>query len=141
MYGGTHMLIADSPVKNWKTEVPLPSEDYARRAMPSVLVTKDLLAIFIVTIFFISNAGTAASFGPTAYIYWIVGGITFFIPSVIATAQLGVMYPHEGSIYNWTQKALGPFWSFFAGVCWWFPGPLVIVAVAVTMVTYLQGLN
>src|SRR5712672_3087372 len=131
------MLITDSSTWEKKTNAPLPSEEYARGVLPSVLGTTDLTAIFVVAIFFISNATTAAAYGATAYIYWIVGGITFFIPSVIATAQLGVMFPHEGSIYNWTNKALGHYWGFFAGVCWWFPAPLIVVSVAVTLVTYM----
>jgi len=128
---------AAEPIK----DSALPSEEYARKALPSILTTFDLLAIFVIAIFYITNAFTAAVYGPTAYIYWAVGGITFFLPSVIATAQLGVMFPHEGSIYNWTHKILGPYWGFFAGACWWFPAPLILVSAAVSMVTYIQGLN
>ena len=39
----------------------------------------------------------------------------FLIPGALVTAQLGQMFPQEGSLYVWTQKALGPFWGFFAG--------------------------
>ncbi len=117
------------------------SEEYTPKVLPPILRTKDMVAIFVVTIVFISNAATAASGGAAAYVYWIVGGITFFIPSVIATAQLGVMYPHEGSIYNWTYKTLGAYWAFFVGLCWWFPVILVLVSAADTIITYIQGLN
>jgi amino acid transporter len=51
-------------------------------------------------IFFITNATVAASGSAAAFTYLLVGGITFFLPSVIATAQLGTMFPHEGSLYN-----------------------------------------
>lgn len=57
------------------------------------------------------------------------------------TAQLGVLHPHEGSLYNWTHRALGGYWAFFIGFCAWFPGVLVIVAGADIVVSYLQGLN
>jgi amino acid transporter len=43
----------------------------------------------------------------------------------LVTAQLGQMFPRDGSLYVWTQKALGPFWGFFAGFCAWWPGILV----------------
>jgi glutamate:GABA antiporter len=52
----------------------------------------------------------------------------FLLPCAIATGQLGVMFPGEGSIYLWTHKAFGPFWGFFAGFCAWWPGVLVMVA-------------
>src|SRR5438034_3447681 len=66
---------------------------------------------------------------------------TFFIPCVIATAQLGVMFPHDGSLYNWTHKAFGGYWSFFVAFCAWFPGVLVIISAADLFVAYIQGLN
>src|SRR3989440_141225 len=50
------------------------------------------------------------------------------------------MFPGEGSIYVWTNKALGAFWGFFAGFCAWWPGALVMVATADLVVTLLQFL-
>jgi glutamate:GABA antiporter len=69
------------------------------------------------------------------------GYLTFFIPCVIATAQLGVMFQHDGSLYNWTHKAFGGYWSFFVAFCAWFPGVLVIISAADLFVAYIQGLN
>ncbi len=120
---------------------PLPSEQYVAKALPPFLRTRDLIAIFLTAIVFITNAAIAASGGAAAYIYWIIGGLTFFIPSVIATAQLGVLFPYEGSIYNWVYRTLGSYWAFFAGLCLWFPAVLVLVSASDTIVTYLQGLN
>lgn len=51
------------------------------------------------------------------------------------------MFPHEGSLYNWTHKALGGYWSFFIGFCAWFPGVLVIVAGADIVISLIAGLN
>lgn len=124
-----------------KSQGALPSEAYSRKAFPQILRTTDLLALYILAIFWITNGTTAASGGAVSYIYWIVGGITFFIPCVIAAAQLGVMLPHEGSIYNWTHRALGPYWGFFVGLCWWFPAPLIVISAGDTIVSYVQGLN
>lgn len=119
----------------------LASEEYAVKTLHPILRTKDMVAIYVVAIVFITNAATAASGGAAAYVYWVLGGITFFIPSAIATAQLGVMYPHEGSIYNWTYKSLGAYWAFFVGLCWWFPVILILISGADTIITYIQGLN
>jgi amino acid transporter len=135
------MITTEWSSKAAKKDAPLPSEEYSRQALPRIASTTDLAAIFVLAIFYITNAATAASGGAIAYVYWTVGAIVFFIPCVLASAQLGVMFPHEGSIYNWTHKALGPYWGFFAGAFWWFPAPIVIVSSADTIVTYMQGLN
>ncbi len=119
----------------------LPSEEYTVRAMPPILGTFDMTAIFLMAIFWITNTTVAATAGPAAITYLVLNGIAFFIPCVIATAQLGVLFPHEGSVYNWTYKTVGPYWSFFVGFCFWFPSVLAIVSGADALVTYLQGLN
>lgn len=122
-------------------EQPLPSEEYVSRAMPRIMGTTGMTSIYLVAIFFIVNAATAASGGPAAFTYLFLGAITFFVPSAIATAQLGVMFPNEGSLYNWTHKALGGFMSFFIGFCAWFPGVLVMIAGADIVMSFLQGIN
>lgn len=119
----------------------LVSEEYVVRAMPSILTKFDMTAIYLMIIFYITNATTAVAGGAAAFTYLILGGITFFIPCVIATAQLGVMFPHEGSLYNWTHKAFGGYWSFFVAFCAWFPGVLVMIVDGDVIVAYLQGLN
>jgi amino acid transporter len=127
-----------SPLANLTS---LPSEDYVAKAMPPVLGAFDMTSIFVIAIFWIINATTAATGGAVAFVYWIAGAILFFLPCVIAIAQLGVLFPHDGSLYTWTQKALGNYWSFFVGICYWFPGPLALVIAASAFTTYLQGLN
>ncbi len=122
-------------------ERKLVSEEYIPLTMPHILGTFDMTAIYVMIIFFITNATLAVSGGAAAFTYLLIGSITFFLPAVIATAQLGVLFPNEGSLYNWTYKVLGSKWSFFAVFCAWFPGVLVMVAVGDVLVSYLQGLN
>jgi len=97
--------------------------------------------MFIIILFFITNVGNAAAGGPAGLALWVIGGILFFIPCCIASAQLGVLFPHEGSIYDWTHRASGRFMSFFVGFVAWVPGPLLILATAELVVNLLQGLN
>src|SRR5437588_9539558 len=119
----------------------LRSERIAGGILPKVLNSFDMVAIFVAIVLFISNsAGLAAGAGPAAYVYWGLGFLTFLIPGAIVTGQLGLMFPGEGSIYVWTNKALGSFWGFFAGFCAWWPGALVMVATADLVVTLLQFL-
>src|SRR5215472_2551704 len=104
------------------------SERVAGGILPRVLTTFDMVAIFVAIVLFITNAAVIQSAGSAAFGWWIIGFVVFLIPCAIATGQLGVMVPGEGSIYLWTHKAFGAFWGFFAGFCAWWPGVLVMVA-------------
>jgi amino acid transporter len=128
------------------TEIPdeygtLASEGYAAKAMPKVAGPLGLMATYVLIIFFITNTPSAIQAGAGTFTFWIVGGITFFIPCAICTAQLGHMFPHEGSLYNWTHRAFGGYWSFFVAFCAWFPCILLMIVAADAVVGYLQGLN
>jgi glutamate:GABA antiporter len=119
----------------------LPSEEYAVKTMPKVAGPLGLTAIYVLIIFFITNTASAIQAGAGTFTFWIVGAVTFFIPCAIATAQLGHMFPNEGSLYNWTHKAFGGYWSFFVAFCAWFPCILLMIVAADVVVGYLQGLN
>jgi amino acid transporter len=113
------------------------SERVAGGILPRVLTTFDMVAIFVAIVLFITNAAVIQSAGSSAFGWWIIGFVVFLIPCAIATGQLGVMFPGEGSIYLWTHKAFGAFWGFFAGFCAWWPGVLVMVATGVSTVSFL----
>lgn len=113
------------------------SERVAGGMLPRVLNTFDMVAIFVSIVLFITNAAVIQSAGPAAFGWWIVGFLAFLVPGAIVTGQLGRMFPGEGSIYLWTQKAFGPFWGFFAGFCAWWPGVLVMVATGTVVLAYL----
>jgi amino acid transporter len=120
----------------------LRSERIAGGILPKVLNSFDMVAIFVAIVLFITNSAVlAAGAGPSAYVYWILGFITFLIPGAIVTGQLGLMFPGEGSIYVWTNKAFGAFLGFFAGFCAWWPGVLVMIATGAAVVSLLQQLN
>jgi amino acid transporter len=109
--------------------------------MPQSLGTFNMTMIFLMVMFLITNPVETTGVRVAAFTYWIIGALVFFLPCIIATAQLGAMFFHEGSLYNWTQKALGSFWSFFVGVSFWASGILGMVASAGIAVAFLQGLN
>ncbi|MBE3558526.1 MAG: APC family permease [Ktedonobacteraceae bacterium] len=120
----------------------LRSERIAGSILPKVLNTFDMVAIFVAIVLFISNSAVmAGGAGPSAYVYWGLGFLTFLIPGAIVTGQLGLMFPGEGSIYVWTNKAFGAFMGFFAGFCAWWPGILVMIATGDAVVALIQQLN
>src|SRR5256714_2586502 len=117
------------------------SERLAPGMLPRVLSSTDMTIIFLAIVLFIVQASVIQPAGPSAYVYWLLGFLLFLIPGAIVTAQLGQMFPQEGSLYVWTQKALGPFWGFFAGFCAWWPGVLVMVATSDLVVTIWQFID
>src|SRR5713101_7154021 len=117
------------------------SERVAPGMLPRVLNSFDMTIIFVAIVLFIVNASAIQQAGQAAYTYWILGFLLFLIPGALVTAQLGQMFPQEGSLYVWTQKALGPFWGFFAGFCAWWPGVLVMVATSDLVVTLWQFID
>lgn len=123
------------------TPGPLLSTWYIERALPAVFTTRDLTVLFVVILFFITNISGAVAGGAASLSLWVLGAIFFLIPCCIATAQLGAMFPHTGSLYIWTHKAFGGFMSFFVGFSAWVPSSLLILATADLVIRMLQGLN
>src|SRR2546429_1065501 len=117
------------------------SERVAPGMLPRVLNSADMTIIFVAIVLFIVNASAIQRAGPAAYTFWIPGFLAFLIPGALVTAQLGLMFPQEGSLYVWTQKALGPFWGFFAGFCAWWPGILVMAATGDAVVSIWQFID
>src|SRR5882762_1046087 len=117
------------------------SERIAPGILPKVLGRFDMIAIFVAIVLFAVKGSVVQPAGASAFVYWILGFVTFLIPGAIVTGQLGLMFPGEGSIYVWTHKALGNFWGFFAGFCAWWPGVLVMVATSDLVVTIWQFID
>src|SRR6266576_6513716 len=117
------------------------SEKVAPTLVGRVLNSFDLVVIFVALVLFIPNASTVQFAGSAAFVFWGLGFLTFLIPGALVTAQLGRMFPEEGSLYVWTHKALGKFWGFFAGFVAWWPGVLVMVLTGSLVVSLSQAIN
>jgi len=117
------------------------SEKLAPTLVSRVLTSFDLVVIFVALVLFIPNASTVQFAGSAVYVFWVLGFLAFLIPGAFVTAQLGRMFPEEGSLYVWTQKALGPFWGFFAGFAAWWPGVLVMILSGSLVVSLSQSID
>jgi len=117
------------------------SEKVAPTLVGRVLNSFDLVVIFVALVLFIPNASTVQFAGSAAFVFWTLGFLTFLIPGGFVTAQLGRMFPEEGSLYVWTHKALGSFWGFFAGFAAWWPGVLVMILSGSLVVSLSQAIN
>src|ERR1700730_7597541 len=119
----------------------LRSDRIAGGILQKVLSSFDMVAIFIAIVLWVVNAPAMTGAGAAAYIYWILGFVTFLIPGAIVTGQLGLMFPGEGSIYVWTTKAFGNFMGFLAGFCAWWPGVLGMIAAGDLIVSLIQQMG
>ena len=96
------------------------------------------------TVFFLISAmvvvdtiGAIAIGGPQAFTWLIVLFVLFFVPSALATAEMGAALPDEGGPYVWVRLAFGRFAGaltsllYWAGTPMWLGGSLTVVAIAV----------
>jgi glutamate:GABA antiporter len=121
-----------------QTDEQMLSERIAPALVARTLGPFDLVVIFVAIVLFIINSAGLQAAGPSVFIFWIVAFATFLITGAFVTAQLGRMFPEEGSLYVWTHKALGAFWGFFAGFVAWWPGPITMVVIGVLVANFLQ---
>jgi glutamate:GABA antiporter len=122
-------------------ERPLPSEGYATKVMPRVLNTFDLTMMFVGIIFVSPLVMSAISAGPATLTYWCFCIVIYLVPACVVTSQLGYLHPNEGALYNWTHKAFGGYWSFFASFCTWIPCMLIMTSSADVTVGYIQEMG
>ncbi|WP_376793710.1 APC family permease [Thermogemmatispora sp.] len=119
----------------------LMSESYVPRTMPVQLNTLDMTANYMLLLFNITISTLLVGSGAAGISYLLLGALVFFLPCAVVTAQLALLFPHEGALYNWSYKALGQYWSFFSGFCAWLSGALLIIGGPELFVTYLQNLH
>src|SRR5438445_11909080 len=114
------------------------SEKVAPVLVARTLGPFDLVVVFVAIVLFINNSAGVQFAGPSMFIFWPLAFLTFLVTGAFVTAQLGRMFPEEGSLYVWTHKVLGPFWGFFAGFVAWWPGPIVMVTAGILVANFGQ---
>ena len=62
---------------------------------------------------------TGAATGTMALPIWILAGILFLAPLVLATLALSQRFPEEGAIYAWARETQGPLAGFLCGWFYW----------------------
>jgi glutamate:GABA antiporter len=120
----------------------LPSGRLRPGWLPQVMTTRDMTVLCLFSVLLVSNVPLIAGAGAAGYLYWLLGFLTFLIPSALICAQLYRLFPGEGAVYLWANKAFGSFWDTFIGLfCNWFPGALGLTIEAGAVITYIQALN
>jgi glutamate:GABA antiporter len=87
------------------------------------------------TIFFLISAmvavdtiGAIAIGGGQAFTWLVVLFVSFFIPSALASAELGAAIPDEGGAYVWVRTPLGRFAGALTLLLYWAGTPIFQVA-------------
>jgi glutamate:GABA antiporter len=96
------------------------------------------------TVFFLISAmvvvdtiGAIAIGGAQAFTWLLVLFVFFFIPSALASAELGAALPEEGGAYVWVRSCFGRYAAgvtsllYWAGTPVWLGGSVTVVGIAV----------
>lgn len=73
-----------------------------------------LLMIGVVSVDSIRNLPIGAQYGMALITFYLIAGLTFFLPLLIITGFLAKRYPHTGGSYLWIEAAFGKNQGFIA---------------------------
>ncbi len=108
------------------------------RVLPRVLTRFDLVTIYFALIFGSYGAAQMAGQGWAGISMMTLAAVTFLIPCILASYELGTLFPGEGGIYIWAHKTFGPIHGFIGGWLSWVPIFLLLPLGATTIVAHLQ---
>jgi glutamate:GABA antiporter len=83
------------------------------------LGTVDLILLNVAAIVGLRYLSIAAQIGPSSLTLWLLGLITFLIPSALTVLELSSRMPGEGGMFLWSKAAFGDLHAFIAGWSYW----------------------
>jgi amino acid transporter len=93
----------------------------------NVNATKKLSLVSLILMIFTSVYGfnniprSFYKMGYAAIPWYIISGITFFVPFALMCAEFGAAFKNEkGGIYSWMEKSIGPKFAFIGTFMWFF---------------------
>lgn len=104
------------------------------------LTSKQVLGLFpvvminVIAVDSIRTLPFAAEYGFSLVFYYLLGALTFFIPSALVSAEMCSAWPSTGGIYIWVREAFGKKWGLI--VIWlewicnvvWYPTIMALIA-------------
>ena len=107
------------------------------KVLPKSLSRFDLVTIYFALIFGSYGASQMATGGWAAIPMLVLATIGFMIPTILASWELGTLFPGEGGIYIWAHKTMGPIHGFIAGWLSWMAVFLLLPLVSTAIVAHL----
>lgn len=93
-----------------------------------------LVILIIAAIDNMRNLPAAALFGSSLIFFFILSAIIFLVPTALVAAELSAVFPENGGIYQWVNRAFGKKWAMVAiWLQWintmvWYPTMLSFIA-------------
>ena len=131
-------MASSTVLTNSPTSEELPKKDAP--TFPAVLRMRDLTVLFVLTVVFIANTSGVQFAGPAAFPYWMLGLLTFLLPTAYVTQWLAKRFPGQGGIYLWAIQILGPQWGFISAFCAWLGGTIAVVSAIESCIVFIQYL-
>jgi glutamate:GABA antiporter len=94
------------------------------------LGTLDLVLLNATAIVSFRWLSIAAHLGPAGLTLWVLGMVTFFVPSALTVLELNSRLPGEGGLYIWSKAAFGEFNAFIVGWSYWISNLFFLPSVA-----------
>jgi glutamate:GABA antiporter len=97
----------------------------------------DTVLFLVSAMVVVDTVSAIAVGGEQAFTWLVVLFVSFFVPSALASAELGAAIPKEGGAYVWVRMAFGRLAGaltslfYWAGTPMWLGGSVTIVAIAV----------
>jgi glutamate:GABA antiporter len=116
---------------------PVDSSSVERSKLRRELGPLDTVFFLISAMVVVDTIGAIAIGGSEAFTWLVILFVTFFIPSALASAELGAAIPAEGGAYVWVRTAFGRFAGaltsllYWAGTPMWLGGSVAVVAMSV----------
>ena len=114
------------------------AEIIPEKLLDRVLKRFDLTALYFALIFGAYGAAQMTADGWAGIPMLILAAVTFLLPTALASYELGTLFPGEGGIYIWSQKALGPIHGFVSSWLSWVPIFLLLPLGASTIVSHIE---
>ena len=99
-----------------------------------------LAMINVAAIISLRNLSIMVDYGLGAIFFYLIGALTFFIPTALVCAELATAWPERGGLYCWVSEAFGKKWGFFAiWIAWvlsisWFPAVLTFSGAVIAFI-------
>lgn len=97
-----------------------------------------LIMITVIAVDSLRSIPLSAQYGYSLVFYYILGAITFLIPTALVSAELASTFPKTGGLYIWIREAFGDTWASFViwlqwiyNICWY---PTILAVLAASLI-------
>lgn len=108
------------------------------KLLPKNLGRFELITIYFAIIFGAYGASQLAAGGWAVFSMLALAVVVFLLPAILASYELGTLFPGEGGIYIWADKTMGRIHGFIAGWLSWVAIFLLLPLVSTAFAQHLQ---